>query len=54
MSKYNISSTGHDAHGRYYDLDDDAPFAGITVDEATGTITIHEMPERIVELLDDE
>jgi len=47
MSNYNISSTGHDAHGRYYDLDDDAPFEGITVDEAMGTITIHEMPERM-------
>jgi hypothetical protein len=41
MSEYSIEFTGHDANGRYYDLEGDAPYEGVTVDEADGTITFH-------------
>lgn len=44
MSEHDINSTGHDENGRYYDLAEDAPFEGITVDEATNTITVHGQP----------
>jgi len=41
MSEHNIDSSGHDRTGRCYDLEDDAPIEAITVDEATGSITIY-------------
>lgn len=44
MSDYSISSTGHDDNGRYYELEEDAPFDSITVDEADGTVTFHGRP----------
>lgn len=42
MSEHDIEFTGHDENGRYYELDDDAPYQGVTVNEADGTITFHD------------
>lgn len=39
--QYDIVSTGTDAEGKYIDLGDAAPFEGVTVDEAEGTVTFH-------------
>jgi len=38
---HEIVSTGTDAAGKYLELGDNAPFEGITVDEAEGTVTFH-------------
>ena len=42
VSEHEIQFSGYDENGHYYDLDDDAPYDGITVNEADGTITFHE------------
>jgi len=42
MSEHEITFTGHDENGRYYDLEDSAPYDGVTVNEAKGTVTFHE------------
>lgn len=42
MAEYTIESTGHGEDGRYYELEDNNEFEGITVNELDGTITLHE------------
>ncbi|MEZ3117846.1 hypothetical protein RYH80_18165 [Halobaculum sp. MBLA0147] len=41
MSTHPIDFTGHDNNGRYYELTDDAPIDGVTINEVDGTITFH-------------
>lgn len=40
MTTYEIDSIGHDADGRYYALEDDAPLTGLMVDEAEMEVEI--------------
>lgn len=42
MPELTITSVAHDQHGRYYELAEDEPLDGVTVDELDGTITLHE------------
>lgn len=39
---FSYTSQADDKHGTYYELEDDAPYKGVTVDEADGEITFHD------------
>lgn len=47
--EHEITSAGTDAAGKYIELGDDAPFNGITIDEAEGTVTFHRSGEAEIE-----
>jgi hypothetical protein len=40
--EFDIEGVGDDRTGRYYDFNESEPVDGITVDEADGTVTIHD------------
>lgn len=39
---FSINYTGDDSSGKYIDLEDSAPYDGITIDEAEGEVTFHD------------
>lgn len=41
-TQYEILETRHDEHGRHYKLGNESPLQEITINEADGTVTIHD------------